>query len=186
MSVPTDLDQPCGKHFVYRDLIACGDTWHRLHTEPLPAPPVDNLPREPETFAAMRELCATVLDPLVDRFGQLTLTYAFASPPLTRHIRARIHPPLDQHAAHERTRSGKLICPRLGLAVDLLVPGVDSRRVAAWITQHTAFDRLYYYGESRPIHVSVGPEAARQIVHMRPGPSGRLIPRIVPASFLTE
>ena len=63
---------------------------------------------------------------------------------------------------------------------------VDSRVAAAWIVEHTAFDRLYFYGADRPIHVSVGPDQSRQIVHMRCGPSGRLIPRVVPVSFLAE
>ncbi|MEO7330294.1 MAG: hypothetical protein ABI193_17085 [Minicystis sp.] len=139
--------------------------------------------REPETFEAMRALCAAVLDPLVDHLGPITLTYGFASASLTRAIPARIHPPLDQHAGHERNRAGKPICSRLGFAVDLVVPGVDSRRAAAWIVEHTAFDRLYFYGADRPLHVSVGPEQARQIVHLRRGPSGRLIPRVVPAGF---
>ncbi len=184
MSAPTDLDQPCGKHFSYRDLIDCGETWHLLHAEHSAGAVIDNLPREPDTFAAMRALCATLLDPLVEHFGPISLTYAFASPALTRQIPARIHPPLDQHAGHERTRTGKPICARLGLAVDLLVPKVDSRVAAAWIVEHTAFDRLYFYGADRPIHVSVGPDQSRQIVHMRCGPSGRLIPWVVPPSFL--
>jgi hypothetical protein len=183
MSAPTDLDQPCGEHFAYRDLIECGETWRRLAAASTAAQPFDNVPRAEASFAAMRALCAAVLDPVVGRFGRTDLTYAFASARLTRRIAGRISPPLDQHAGHELSRTGKPICERLGLAVDLLVPGVDSRVVAGWIVEHTAFDRLYFYGSDRPIHVSSGPAATRGIVEMRRGPSGRLVPRTVSSSF---
>jgi hypothetical protein len=51
--------------------------------------------------------------------------------------------------------------------------------VARWVAANTPFDRLYFYGPDRPIHVSYGPEQSRQIVIMRAGPSGRLLPRVV-------
>ena len=186
MSLPPGLDDPCGAHFVYRDLIECGETWRRLSAEASPPSPFDNLPRAEDTFAAMRALCVAVLDPVVERFGRPELTYAFASPGLTRHIPARIHPPLDQHAGHELSTGGKPICPRLGLAVDLRVPGVDGRELARWLVERTAFDRLYFYEADRPIHVSVGPEHTRQVVHMRRGPSGRRVPRVVTPAFFQE
>jgi hypothetical protein len=182
MNAPTDLDEPCGEHFTYRDLVACGETFHRLTEEA--GAPFDNVPRAAETFAAMRALCAAVLDPVVRRFGPLELTYAFASPRLTRQITGLIHPPGDQHAGHESNRAGKPICPRLGLSADFRVPGADSREVARWVAENTAFDRLYYYASDRPFHVSVGPDHTRQIVNMWRGPSGRLIPRVVGVDFL--
>ena len=88
---------------------------------------------------------------------------------------------LDQHAGHEKNRLGRPICDRGGLAVDLRVPGVDSKTVADWIVANTPYDRLYYYGADRPLHVSVGPDAARAVAIMRPHASGRLIPRVVDA-----
>lgn len=176
-----DLDDPCGERFVYRHLIECGETWRRLTAER--GAPFDNVPRAAETFAAMRALCAAVLDPLAERFGRPELTYGFAGPALTRHVPGRIHPPADQHAGHEVDRKGNPVCKRLGLAADLLVPGTDSREVARWIAASTAFDRLYFYGADRPLHVSVGPEATRQIVVMSRGPSGRLVPRVVSDAF---
>ena len=184
MSTPTDLDAPCGVHFSYRDLIACGETCVRLLAESDRPQSFDNLPRETETFAAMRALCAVVLDPVVDHFGAVELTYAFASTQLTREIKGRICPALDQHAGHERNRAAKLISPRLGLAVDFLVPGIDSRVLAQWIATSTDFDRLCFYEPDRPLHISVGPDRVHQIVHMRQGPSGRRVPRVLtPAAF---
>jgi hypothetical protein len=178
-----DLDEPCGDHFRYRDLIECGETWNRLSAGAKGGEPFDNVPREAATFAAMRTLCAVVLDLVVSQFGRIELTYAFASRPLTRHIARRIHPPGDQHAGHELDRRGRPICARLGLAADFVVPGTRSLEAARWVAEHTAFDRLYYYDDDRPIHVSVGPNESRQIVHMRRGPSGRRVPRVVNADF---
>lgn len=182
METSTDLDQPCGEYFVYRDLIACGETFHRLSAEA--GAPFDNVPRAAETFEAMRLLCAVVLDPVRRRFGALELTYAFASLSLTKHVTGLIHPPGDQHAGHERNRMGKPVCPRLGLSADFCVPGCDSREVARWVVENTAFDRLYFYAPDRPFHVSAGASPLHQIVRMWRGPSGRWLPRVVDASAL--
>lgn len=172
-----DLDARAGDFFTYRDFVACGETYHHLSKER--GAPFDNTPRATATFAAIEGLCREVLDPLVRRFGEIQLTYGFASPALTRHIQGRIHPPGDQHAGHELGRAGKPICSRLGFAVDFAVPGTSSVDVARWIADCTAFDRLYVYEPERPLHVSVGPETCRQIVMMRRGPSGRRMPRVV-------
>ena len=174
-----NLDDRCGEHFRYRDLLECGDTWRRLAAASSPDAPPLNVPQAAETFAALRALCAAVLDPVVRRFGPIELTYGFASPSLTRHVEGRIAPTLDQHAACEVNAAGRPVCARLGAAADFVVPGVDSREVAAWVAKETAFDRLYFYGLDRPIHVSSGPEASRSIVHLRRGPSGRRVPRVI-------
>lgn len=183
MTTP-DLVEPCGERFVYRDLVACGDTYARLSAES--GAPFDNLPRAEGTWAAMRALCDGVLDPVAGRFGRenVEITYGFASPRLTRHISGLIHPPLDQHAGHEVNARGNLVCKRLGLSVDFRIQGADSRDVALWIVENTAFDRLYFYAPDRPIHVSAGPDGTRQVVKMVRGPSGRLLPRVVSPSSL--
>lgn len=174
-----DLDEPCGEHFVYRDLIECGESWKRLAAQTAAGEPIDNVPRVAETFEAMRRLCAEVLDPVKNHFGKLELTYAFASPQLTKHIDRRIAPALDQHAGNEVSSVGLPICRRLGMAADLIVPGIDSREVARWIVRVTAFDRLYFYESGSPLHVSVGPGNSRQVVHMHSSPSGRRVPRVM-------
>lgn len=173
-SAITDLDAHCSRHFRWRDIVECGETWHRLATLPNA---VANLPHHLETWAAIRQLAATILDPLVDQFGPMALTYGFAAPELYRHIGAKIAPKLDQHAGCELRQSGAPICPRRGQACDLRVLDTSSRVVAAYVVQHLPFDRLYYYGPERPLHVSVGPENTRYACEMKPGPSGRLIPR---------
>lgn len=154
---PITLNEWCGRHYQYRDLIECGETWRRYQ--------IDNRPRRPETYAAMRELCARVLDPITDKFGRVELHYAFASAALDKLVRLNPRPRttrhLDQHAGYEINRNGKPYCTRLGLAVDLRVSGVSSYDVASWAIKNTQFDRLYFYGARRPFHISVGPDNSR-------------------------
>lgn len=173
------LDDPCGRHLTFRQLIECGETQA--------ATGLANLPREPDSYNALLALAEQVLDPLIDWFGMPRLTYGFCSPALARLIPARIDPRRDQHACHERNRAGRLVCERLGAAVDLLVEDEDMGEVARWIVEHTPFDRLYFYGADLPVHVSHGPEQARQIVEMRLTRDGRRVPRVVSvAAFLGE
>jgi hypothetical protein len=185
MATLPSLRDPCGIHFTYRDFVRCGETWQRLERE---APgSVPNLPEQPETYAAMGELCEKVLDPVVWAFEQpVALTYAFASPELTRHIPARINPARDQHASHELNARGTPICSRLGFAVDFHIRGISTADVALFIADGTEFDRLYYYGEDRPLHVSIGPERKGQIVQMIAGPSGKVVPRVIAKQKFVE
>lgn len=153
-----DLDQRCGEYFTFRDFIECGETWAQTK--------LPNRPRQAATFNALHALATNILDPLIDYFGMVQLTYGFASPTLTKQISGRIAPRLDQHASHELNQLGNPVCRRLGAAVDFLVEDEDMLEVAKWITKNTPFDRLYFYGPARPIHVSFGPEHARQVVVM--------------------
>ena len=173
VKTPSELDDPCGQFLRFRDLIECGETWHRLAGEG----GFDNRPRQPESYTALLELAEQVLDPVIDWFGMVELTYGFCSPALARQIPGRIDPKRDQHAAHERNRLGNPVCQRLGAAVDFIIADEDMLEVARWLAMNTPFDRLYFYGADKPIHVSYGPEHSRQVVTMRPGPSGRLVPR---------
>lgn len=179
MSAPFDLDQPCGRHFTFRDLIECGDTWRRLAAAARDDPQVslpDNVPREAGTWQAISDLCSGLLDPLVEAFGDVQLTYGFAGRTLTRRIPRRIEPRLDQHAGHELNRRGKPICPRLGMAVDLRVPGRGAHEIGRWLVSNIAFDRICYYGPELPLHVSMGPEHTRMVVFMRTRSDGGLYP----------
>ena len=51
------------------------------------------------------------------------------------------------------------------------------REVADWIIANLPFDRLYFYGSDRPIHLSYAPSDLREATEMKAGPSGRLVPR---------
>ncbi len=173
-----DLDDACGRFLTYRQLIECGETQARTG--------MPNLPREPDSFSALLDLAAQVLDPVIDWFGMVRLTYGFCSPELARAIPGRIDPKLDQHAAHERNRRGLPICPRLGAAADFIVDDEDMLEVARWVVANTPFDRLYFYGPDLPIHVSFGPDHSRQVVRMVPAAGGRLVPRVVEIAHFLE
>ncbi|WP_448203533.1 DNA phosphorothioation-associated putative methyltransferase [Azospirillum sp. sgz302134] len=163
------LDDPCGRHFRYKDLVQCGETVGRLG--------LPNLPRARDTYRSLKALAEQVLDPVVDWFGTIELTYGFCSAELARRINGRIAPKLDQHAGHELNRSGQPICSRLGMAVDFLVRDEDMLEVARWIVVNTPFDRLYYYGPDRPLHVSHGPNNSRQAFSMLENEQGRRLPK---------
>ena len=169
--IQPDLDAPCGRFLTYRRLIECGETQGRTG--------LPNRPRNPDSYSALLDLATEILDPVIDWFGMVRLTYGFCSAELAKAIPGRIDPRLDQHAAHEVNRLGRPICPRLGAAVDFIVDDEDMREVARWVAANTAFDRLYFYGTDLPIHVSYGPDHSRQIVEMRPTAAGRLVPRVV-------
>lgn len=163
---------PCGSRFKFSDLIECGETWK--HTQ------VDNRPRQPDTYNALADLARLVLEPVADYFGAPRLTYCFASSRLTQQIRKGIAPRLDQHSSCERNRSGKPICERGGSAVDFIVDFENMREVARWIASNCEFDRLYFYGDDRPLHVSIGPGNTRSMFEIKDG-SGRRIPKRIAA-----
>lgn len=166
------LEQECGRHFTYRSFVECGDTQSRLN--------VRNVPLRPETYNALHALATHILDPLIDYFGGIRLTYGFSCATLASKIERRIAPKLDQHSGCEVGRSGALVCARGGAACDFLVVDENMREVASWIISNLPFDRLYYYGEDRPVHVSFGPQNSREAYEMRPTVSGTLVPRRYP------
>ena len=164
----------CSKHFQFEDIYQCGETWKKIHKE------IDNLPKQQETFEAIKKLCQLILDPIQDKFGTITLTYGFASLELTQKIKNRIYPLTDQHAGYEKKSNGEYICNRLGQAVDFKIDNVDSLLIARWIVdQQLPFDRMYYYGALKPIHISYGPDHKRQIIKMKSYSPGKLIPQVV-------
>jgi hypothetical protein len=168
-SIPS-LDHSCGANFKYRDFIECGQTQKRLG--------VSNVPLNPKTYNSISKLALEVLDPVIDYFGSIELTYGFSSSELSKNINSNIAPKIDQHSGHECNRLGNPICDRLGIASDFIVKDESMLEVAQWVVTNTNFDRLYFYGDDRPIHVSAGPENSKQVTLMLPSKtSNRRIPR---------
>lgn len=173
-----NLNEKCGRHLTFRDLIQCGETQAKTS--------IPNIPEHPETYNALARLAALVLDPLIAYFGPIALTYGFCSRELAKHIPGRIAPELDQHAGHELNTRGKPICKRLGAAADFIILDESMLEVAQWIVNNTPFDRLYFYGNARPLHVSYGSEGKREVVLMKASGKGLLIPKVVGIeAFLT-
>ncbi|WP_368622615.1 DNA phosphorothioation-associated putative methyltransferase [Paraburkholderia sp. BR13444] len=169
-----DLDALCGTRLTYRALIECGETRTRLG--------LSNLPLNVSTYNALHALAVHVLDPVIDYFGPIRLTYGFSSPELSKQIQSGIAPKLDQHAACEHSSRGKLLCERGGAACDFIVDDEAMDEVALWIIDHTPFDRLYFYGPDRPIHVSYSNEPAGVAYMMVRSTDGKLMPRPFRAS----
>ena len=167
-----DLDDPCGRHFTFRDFVECGETWQRTQ--------VDNTPAQIETYEALRLLAESILDPVAAEFGHVSLTYGVSCHALSKTIPSRIAPYLDQHASYELTPIGKRICERGGAACDFEVANVDSLGLAQWVVQNTPFDRLYFYGADCPIHVSAAVSPNRKcVIVSRHESTGRVIPRSI-------
>ncbi len=169
LQVP-DLDAQCGERLTFRQLIECGETQRETG--------IANLPSAPETYNALFDLAVNILDPVIEYFGPIELTYCFASAALTKRIQGRIEPKLDQHTSHERNAKGVHICDRLGAAVDFIVRDEDMLEVAEWIATNLPFDRIYFYDRDRPLHVSYGPEQSREFVEMRLTGKGKRIPYV--------
>lgn len=153
----------------------CGSTWQRLSADAS----FDNRPKQLESYSALERLAEVVLDPVFSHFGPGVLTYGCASHGLTKEIPGGIAPGVDQHAACELGPKGQLICTRRGAAVDFHVEGVSTLTVAQWLVESCDFDRVYYYGPGRPLHVSVGPDRTGQIVVMKRKGGGRLVPSVI-------
>lgn len=135
-----------------------------------------------QSLDAIKLLVTSVLVPISQEFGDIKITYGFTSHNLLKEIRKTdpkgIAPALDQHASHETSSKGDIICPRLGAAADFIVNGQKSEMhlVADWISKNTAFDRLYFYGPTRPIHVTVGPDNKRAVQIMDVSKLGKRVP----------
>ena len=164
-----DLDQRCGQNFTYRQIIECGETQSRLGLR--------NLPLRPQTYNALHDLAVRVLDPVVEYFGAIKLTYGFCSPELSKHITKRVAHQLDQHASCELNANNRMICSRGGSACDFLVEDEDMEQVADWIIANLPFDRLYFYGLDRPLHVSYSERGERKAYRLIATAAGSTVPR---------
>lgn len=168
-----NINGKASRFFTYAELINCGAT--ALEHQ------IENLPLQADSWRALSLLATQILDPIVEQFGPLSLSYGFCSPELVRKIaknrNPHIAPKLDQHCSHELNQKQKVICDRLGAACDftLLNPPINSltnrpidmQQVAQWMCENLKFDRLYYYGKDRPLHISIGPKMNQFIQTMK-------------------
>ncbi|KZY74480.1 hypothetical protein A3740_16435 [Oleiphilus sp. HI0068] len=168
------IKSKCSKHFDYEDFYYCSDTW--ITTK------VDNTPAQRRTVEAISELATYVLDPIVEHFGSIKITYGLCMPALEKQIKKKIKPQicpkLDQHAGYEINQRGNRICSRDGFACDFVIEGQNMRSVAKWISLNCSFDSMYIYGDYNPIHVSYAPTNKEQIVIMNKHGNNR-IPRVI-------
>ena len=123
-----------------------------------------------------------LLLPIAEHFGQLTITYGFTGPALSRYIQrlspAGTAPGLDQHSCCELNSKASIICKRPGAACDFIVQGYEQKmhHVAQFICQQLSFDKLYFYGRNRPIHISVSDDQLRHLQVMQQSANGQRYP----------
>lgn len=137
--------------------------WH-LHKHPQYK--LDN-PASQSSQQQLSLLSDNLIIPIENTLGAVKITYGFTSPSLLSYIKKHnptdMAPEIDQHAAMELNTRGNRICKRDGAACDILVEGYENKMdvVASYIVKNLAFDRLYFYGKSAPLHISIGPENSR-------------------------
>ena len=96
---------------------------------------IDNTP-SPEHQANLQSLCASILQPIRDHFGQVvTVSSGYRSPVLCAAIGSKS---TSQHARGE--------------AADFEIFGVSNRELADWVHYNTNYDQLIleYWKESDP------------------------------------
>ncbi len=162
-------DVKLGKYLTLEVFCTCTQTYQKYSNQ------INPYPESSESIIAIQVLNQKLIDPIIDHFGfeRFQLTYGFCSKDLKRFLEkkdpitglknGRVAPNLDQHMAHEVKKNGQYYCPRLGAACDCYIQDLNSGQLIDWITVHLPFDSLYFYGESRPIHLSYGPQNKRDI-----------------------
>jgi len=136
----------------------------------------------PASEVYLYQLIQLILNPITVRFGKLNITYGFTSPALHRYIQrlspAGTAPSLDQHACAEFNSKGSEICSRTGAACDFIVHGYEEQMhlVAQFICQQLNFDKLYFYGRNRPIHISISEQPLKHLQIMQQSENGRRYP----------
>jgi hypothetical protein len=143
---------------------------------------IDNSPKEVESIKSIFMLVETVLIPVSNKFGEIKITYGFVSPELNRYIQRNsssgTYPSTDQHAASELNQANNQICNRQGLACDFIVNGYEKQvgQIMLFIVNNLDFDKIYYYGNDKPLHVSVGHKSEKHLQVMNVSENGRRIP----------
>ena len=128
-----------------------------------------NTPIKNESIDALNNLMQYLLNPIQNKFGEITITYGFTSFELLKYIKknspGNMAPELDQHASFEVNSKGNRICKRDGAACDILVEGFENQMhiVAKFIINELPFDRLYFYGSDCPIHITFGSDHKRYL-----------------------
>lgn len=144
---------------------------------------INNSPQSAETIKALELLVAEVLIPVERKFGALQITYGFTSAELAKHIAKNsphgTAPKLDQHAACEVNSKNNPYCKRYGAACDFIISDYKNNMnlVSDWMNENLNFDRMYFYGSDRPIHISVGPDNSKFIQIMGSSLGGKRVPK---------
>ena len=143
---------------------------------------ISNTPTSEQSKTQLDNLVNNILEPINKALGAINVTYGFTSPELVRYIQ-RNSPSgtaisLDQHASHEMNLIENRINKRDGAACDFFVKGYEMKmnHVVHFIVNNLDFDKIYYYGKNRPIHVSIGEINEKHLQVMCVSINGRRYP----------
>jgi len=143
---------------------------------------IDNRPTGSNTKVLICDLLEQLLIPVEREFGDITISYGFTSAALNRYIQknspAGTCPAIDQHSGFETNKNNNAICQRGGLACDFKVAGFENKMevIAKFIVDNLCFDKLYYYGADKPIHLSISAAPQQHLQIMNISKNGRRIP----------
>jgi len=143
---------------------------------------IDNWPTDSNTKEQICRLLEQLLIPVQREFGEIKISYGFTSAKLNRYIQKNSPegtcPAIDQHSGYETNKNNNAICQRGGIACDFKVAGFEDRMdiVARFIVDNLCFDKLYFYGTDKPIHLSINSAPKQHLQIMNISKNGRRIP----------
>ena len=161
------LDQPIGQQLI---------NWYaRKHDVTL-----CNQPIQLNSILALENLIKKILLPVYEKYSSIDITYGFTSFALKKYIAKNAPkgtaPELDQHASCELNNAHSLICNRGGASCDFIIPNVPSSEVVLFIVENLDYDRIYYYGDNMPLHVSSAEKPAKHLQIMSTNDKGQRYP----------
>lgn len=163
----TVLTHPLGKKLIewYRDV-------HNID--------IDNQPTSPQSRASLELLLNELLIPIERKFGRIKVTYGFTSAALKQYIVKNSPegtcPELDQHSSFEVNSKGRQVCSRGGAACDISASNIDSADIVRFIVNKLNYDRIYFYGNQRPLHISVNSSPNLHLQVMKESTGGKRYP----------
>jgi hypothetical protein len=141
---------------------------------------IDNKPTSPQTKRALELLLNEILIPIQRKFANLQITYGFTSSELKRYISKNsptgTAPEIDQHSSCELNSLKNLICERSGAACDIIMTDTSMAEVVRYIINNLNYDRIYFYGRDRPVHISCSEKPVKHLQIMKETESGRRYP----------
>ncbi|WP_152537602.1 hypothetical protein [Catenovulum agarivorans] len=168
------LDHALLKHPLYCKLINWFENKHPMD--------LNNAPQQRASQIEIMRIIKDILLPIEKHLGEVTITYGFNSAKLNTYIQANnpngTSPKLDQHSSFEVNSLGNRISENDGFACDFYVKGYEQKmgEVVKFITNKLNFDKIYFYGCSRPVHVSVSSSPQHHLQLMLESENGRRVP----------
>ena len=153
-----------GKYFMLSDFLFS----EAAATKGVPnCPPLEGMEVE-----SIRHLCDRILDPVVEEFGPISLTYGYVSPELQK----KTYPAFKPTVHNCKPAAGAL----LGAAADILVHKMvdDPRSVLYWIKANCEFDRLILFPGSSIVCVAWSDKPrshAKEWIYPAPGEKAKYV-----------